>query len=140
MGEERTITTHIKAAEEYLEAAEKLIDAGEHFAAVLCTATGVERAAMALILSLGARPATRHRHHEILRTLQPVIKQENRKQYQETVEAIAELMGHLTMVRYKYEVAGEPKTPRQLYDAQTAQQLYDKAQKILKFIKSFLAT
>ena len=138
MAEKRTITTHIKAAQEYLTAAKKLIDADEHFAAVLCTATGVERAAMALILYLGARPATRHRHHEILRTLQPLIREENRKQYQETVEAIAELMGHLTMVRYKYEVAGEQKTPKQLYNAQTARQLYSKAQKIINFTKNLV--
>jgi len=93
---------------------------------------------MALILQLNARPATRHRHHEILKTLKPLIKEENRKQYQETVENIAELMGHLTMVRYKYEVAGEYKTPKQLYNAQTAKQLYNRAQKILTFIKNLV--
>jgi HEPN domain-containing protein len=135
MAQERTITTHIKAAEEYLQAATKLIKANEHFAAVLCAAIGAERAAMALILHLSAVPATGHRHHEILKTLQPLIPEENRKQYQETVEAIAELMGHLTMVRYKYELAGEHKTPKQLYDAQTTQKLYNKAQKILNFTK-----
>lgn len=138
MAQERAITTHIKAAEEYLGAARKLIRVNEHFAAVLCTATGTERAAMSLILYLGARPATRHRHHEILETLKPLIKEENRKQYQETIEAIAELMGHLTMVRYKCEVAGEPKTPKQLYNAQTAQQLCNKTQKILTFIKGLI--
>jgi len=62
---------------------------------------------MAIILQLGGRPATRHCHHEILKTLQPLIKKEDQLAYQETVEALAELMGHLTMVRYKYEIAGE---------------------------------
>ncbi|KPV63171.1 MAG: hypothetical protein AOA66_1021 [Candidatus Bathyarchaeota archaeon BA2] len=47
-------------------------------------------------------------------------------------------MGHLTMVRYKCEVAGEPKTPKQLYNAQTAQQLCNKTQKILTFIKGLI--
>ena len=60
MGEKGAVATHIKAAIEYLEAARKLMEADEHFAAVLCAATGVERAAMGLVLHLGARPATRH--------------------------------------------------------------------------------
>lgn len=140
MAEERIIATHVKAGEEYLEVARKLLEANEHFAAVLCLATGVERAAMALILHLGARPASRHRHHEVLKALQPLIKEEDRGEYQGAVDAIAELMGHLTMVRYRHEVAEEPKTPKQLYDAQTAQQLYNKAQKIISFTKNFTKT
>jgi len=114
------------------------MQADEHFAAVLCAATGVERASMALILHLGARPATRHRHHEVLRTLQPIVKEEQRKEYQEIVEVVAELMGHLTMVRYKYETAGEYKTPKQLYNQKTAQQLYNKAHRILMFIRQYV--
>ncbi|KPV63170.1 MAG: hypothetical protein AOA66_1020 [Candidatus Bathyarchaeota archaeon BA2] len=78
MAQERAITTHIKAAEEYLGAARKLIRVNEHFAAVLCTATGTERAAMSLILYLGARPATRHRHHEILETLKPLQRRKQK--------------------------------------------------------------
>lgn len=138
MGEDRVIATHVKACLEYLQAARKLIEAGEHFAAVLCAATGVERAAMALILHLGARPATRHRHHEVLRSLQPLVKKQYRKEYQEMVEAVAELMGHLTMVRYKYEVAGEYKTPKEIYGEKTAQQLYKKAEKIITFTKHYI--
>lgn len=137
MAEERIVATHIKACIEYLEAARKLIEAGEYFAAVLCTATGVERAAMALILYLGARPATRHRHHEVLRSLQPLVKERYRGNYKGTVEGVAELMGHLTMVRYQYEVAGECKTPKEIYDERTAQQLYEKAEKIIAFIKHY---
>lgn len=138
MGEKEAVATHIKAATEYLEAAQKLIDANQHFAAVLCTATGVERATMGLILHLGARPATRHRHHEVLRILQPLIREKHQKEYQEEIEAIAELMGHLTMVRYKFEVGGEYKTPKQLYDEKTARQLYNKAEKTINFIKRYI--
>ena len=127
----------MKASIEYLEAAQKLMEVNESFAAVLCTATGVERAAMALILYLGARPATRHRHHEVLKRLQPLVKEDHRRECQEVVEAIAELMGHLTMVRYKYEVAGEYKTPREIYDKETAQKLYQKAEKIITFVKNY---
>jgi len=135
MGEKEAVATHIKAAIEYLEAARKLMEADEHFAAVLCTATGVERAAMGLVLHLGARPATRHRHHEVLRTLQPLIHEKHQKEYREAIEAIAELMGHLTMVRYRFEVGGEYKTPKQLYDEETTRQLYNKAEKTINFIK-----
>lgn len=138
MGEKGAINTHIKAATEYLEAARKLIEANEHFAAVLCTATGVERATMGLILHLGARPAVRHRHHEVLRTLQPLIREKHKKEYREVIEAVAEIMGHLTMVRYKFEMAGEYKTPKQLYDVRTARQLYGKAEKIINFIKRYV--
>ncbi|MGC9346039.1 MAG: HEPN domain-containing protein, partial [Candidatus Bathyarchaeales archaeon] len=117
--------------------AQKLMEANEYFAAVLCAATGVERATMGLILHLGARPATKHRHHEVLRTLQPLIQKKNQKEYREATEAIAELMGHLTMVRYKFEVGGEYKTPKQLYDEKTARQLYTKAEKTINFIKRY---
>lgn len=137
MGEERAVATHVKASIEYMEAAQKLMEASEYFAAVLCTATGVERAAMALILHLGARPATRHRHHEVLRSLQSLVKEDHRREYQEVVEAVAELMGHLTMVRYKYEAAGEYKTPREIYDEETAQQLCSKAEKIITFVRNY---
>jgi len=137
MGEKEAITTHIKAATEYLEAAQKLMEAKEYFAAVLCAATGVERATMGLILHLGARPATKHRHHEVLKTLQPLIQKKHQKEYREVTEAIAELMGHLTMVRYKSEVGGEYKTPKQLYDEKTSQQLYNKAEKTINFIKRY---
>ena len=135
MGEERAIATHLKASLEYLEVAEKLMDAGEYFAAVLCAATGVERAAMALILGLGGRPATRHRHHEVLKTLQPLVKEEKQKRYGKIAEAVAELMGHLTMVRYKYEVAGEYKTPREIYDQKTARHLCGRAKEVVTFVE-----
>lgn len=138
MGEKEAITTHIKAATEYLEAAQTLIEEKQHFAAVLCTATGLERATMGLVLHLGARPATRHRHHEVLRTLQPIIREKHQKEYQEAINAIAELMGHLTMVRYKSEVGGEYKTPKQLYDEKTARQLYNKAEETINFIKRYI--
>jgi len=137
VGEERIVAVHIRAAEEYLDAARKLMDLGAYFAAVLCTATGMERAAMALILHLGGRPAVRHRHHEALVILQPLVREESRKAYREAVETIAELMGHLTMVRYMYEVAGEYRTPRELYKREAAQGLCDKAAKALAFIKGY---
>lgn len=138
MAEERVVATHVKACVEYLVAARKLMEAGEYFAAVLCAATGVERAAMALILHHGARPATRHRHHEVLRSLQPLVEERYKREYKGVVEAVAELMGHLTMVRYKYEVAGEYKTPKEIYDGKTARQLYEKAEEILTFIRHYI--
>lgn len=138
MAEKEAVATHVKAAKEYLEAAKTLIEANQHFAAVLCTATGMERAAMALILHLGARPATRHRHHEILRTLQSLIQEKHQKEYQETTETIAELMGHLTIVRYKLEAGGQYKTPKELYNQKTARQLYNKAKKAISFIESYI--
>lgn len=138
MGEKEATATHIKAATEYLEAAQKLIEVNQHFAAVLCTAIGVERATMGLILHLGARPATRHCHHEVLRTLQSLIQEKHQKEYREVIEAIAELMGHLTMVRYKLEVGGEYKTPKELYDEKTAQRLHNKAEKTINFIKRYI--
>lgn len=139
MAEERIVATHLKACVEYLEAARKLMEAGEYFAAVLCAATGVERAAMALILHHGARPATRHRHHEVLMGLQPLVDERYRREYKAVVEDIAKLMGHLTMVRYKYEMAGQYKTPKEIYDERTAQQLYEKAEKILTFIRRYIS-
>jgi HEPN domain-containing protein len=121
-----------------LEAAEKLMDAGEYFAAVLCAATGVERAAMALILHLGGRPATRHRHHEVLRALQPLVEERKRGQYRKVTESVTELMGHLTMVRYKYEVAGKYKTPREIYDEKTGRRLCGMAKKVVDFIGRYM--
>jgi len=135
MVEEGAITAHLEAADEHLEVARKLLVSGEYFAAVLCAATGVERAAVALILHLGGRPAVRHRHHEVMKILQPLVEEGERKEYEEVTEAIAELMGHLTMVRYKYEVAGEYKTPREIYDWETANRLCGKADGIIAFAK-----
>jgi HEPN domain-containing protein len=132
------IATHLKASSEYLEVAEKLEKAGEYFAAVLCAATGVERAAMALILHLGGRPASRHRHHEVLKILQPLVEARERERYRKVAESIAELMGHLTMVRYKYEVAGEYKTPKEIYDEKTGRRLCGMAKKAIDFIKRYI--
>lgn len=137
MAEERVVATHVKASIEYLGAAHKLMEAGEYFAAVLCAATGVERAAMALILFLGARPAVRHRHHEVLRSLGSLVDEQHRREYFEVVEAVAELMGHLTMVRYKFEVGGEYRTPKEIYNEETAEQLLKKAEKIVGFTERY---
>ena len=135
MGKERIVSIHVKSSEEYLNAAKKLLDLGEHFASVLCAATGAERAAMALVFHLGGRPAARHKHHEVLKILEPAVGAKFKTEYRKVTEAIAELMGHLTMVRYKYELAGEYKTPKEIYDEKTARTLWEKADKILKFVK-----
>lgn len=44
-------------------------------------------------------------------------------------------MGHLTAVRYKYELGGKPVTPRQLYGEAEAKELYAKAAKVVNFAK-----
>lgn len=139
MGQERAVVTHLKAAEEYLEAARKILSSREYFAVVLCAATGIERAAMALVLHLGARPAAKHRHHEVLRTLQPLVVRGMLKDYSDAVDTIAELMGHLTTVRYKYEMGGDYKTPRELYGKADAMRLYHKAQRALRFIQRYIS-
>jgi HEPN domain-containing protein len=109
---------------------------GDYFAAILCATTGIERASMALILYLGGRPVTRRRHHEVLKSLQSIVTRDKKK-YQEITEFVAELMGHLTMVRYRYEVAGEFKTPREIYDEKIARELYGKAREVIMFVKHY---
>lgn len=133
MYKEKIVTTHIRAAR-------KLIQAEEHFAAVLCSATGVERAVMGLITHLGVRPASKHRHHEVLRLLKPIIPEEHRSEYQRITEGVAELMGHLTMAKYKLEVGGEYKTPKEFYSKTNAEKLHRKAEEITNFIERYTSS
>ncbi len=137
MGEE-VIKAHLRAAEEYFEAAIKLMDLKLYFAAVLCAAVGLERSCMALILKLGARPAAKHRHHEVLNALRTLIPPSMLESYDEVVEIVAELMGHLTMVRYKTLLAGKIVTPKQLYDEKVARQLVSKALRAHSIIKEIV--
>ena len=137
---EEVVAIHVRAASEFLEAAEKILRSGEPFAAVSLATISAERAAIAIVLHLGGRPAIKHRHHEVMRALRGVVGEALQGRYDRVMRYVAELMGNLTAVRYRYEVGGELVSPRQMFGEVEARDVLEKAKTVLSFARELTRT
>lgn len=135
------ITVSLKVASRHLKDAESALRRGIFYDCVYHSASAVENAANAMILSLGGRVPHTHRDAEALASIVARVRPEllKDKKFKLMIEGVSRLQRHVVASRYPIEVEeGKFLPPEEFYRRGDAVEALDDARSVVDAIKHYV--